>query len=550
MRLVQTVVTFLLIGIFVVGCSAKEASNSNEDSELTIYTSIYPFQFAVEQIAGDTVTVNTVYPPGADAHTYEPTSQDMIELSESDAFIYLGAGMEGFSENIASTLDSEDVKLIEMGQYDELFNGEKSHEEHDHHAVEDDHAQKVEIVGLSGHYHTGDSINLTAKIDESIDYDHLHWFTLNPEEEEWMVVDGQTSDEFEGEAEVNGQQIKAELYGEDHEVVAKSEPITIEIDDHGDEEHSHEEGHDHDHGDEEHAHEEDHDHDHGEEEHAHEEGHNHDHEGEQSDRPIEIDGVLGHYHTGDAINLTARIEESIDYDHLHWFILNPEEEEWIVVDGQTSDEFEGEAEVNDQQIKVELYGKDHEVVGESEPVTIEIDDHEGDYNPHFWIDPLRMIQAADIIKDELIKMNPEQEEMYNENFEELKEQLTDLDDQYLDVLSTKENKAIIVSHAAFGYWEERYGINQININGLSSAEEPSQKQLIEIINQSKEHNIDYVLFEQNSSNRLSEVVRKEIEAEPLTIHNLSVLTEEDIDQGEDYISLMEYNLEILDQITK
>ena len=48
----------------------------------------------------------------------------------------------------------------------------------------------------------------------------------------------------------------------------------------------------------------------------------------------------------------------------------------------------------------------------------------------------------------------------------------------------------------------------------------------------------------------SKVIQDEIGAEALTIHNLEVRTEEDIENERDYISLMEDNLEILDQVTK
>src|SRR5699024_164255 len=105
-------------------------------------------------------------------------------------------------------------------------------------------------------------------------------------------------------------------------------------------------------------------------------------------------------------------------------------------------------------------------------------------------------------------------------------------------------------HAAFGYWEERYGIEQIAINGLSSSSEPSQKDLTKIIEQAREHNLDYIIFEQNSSNRVSEIIQDHIGAEALTIHNLAVLTYQDIENEENYHSLIGYNLEILDKDTK
>lgn len=452
MRLIHATIILFFLGVVTIGCSSVEkTTSSSDDSKPVVYTSVYPFQYAVEQIAGDTVTVKTVYPPGSDAHTYEPTSKDMTAIADSDAFIYLGAGMEGFAETIADALGSQDAKLIEIGKYDKLFHGGHSHDGTDHDDVEG-----------------------------------------NPDPQE---------------------------------------------------EHDHEEENDDHSGD----------HGHGEDNHEHEEKvHNHGERGQETsnDEKIVIEGLLAHYHTGDTIKLTATLNENTDYDHWHWFTLNPGEQEWTAVEGQTSDRFEGESTINGQQIKAVLFDDEHHAFAESEPVTVEINDHEGDHNPHIWVDPLRMIKVAEIIKDQLSELNPDEADAYNKNFEKLKSKLTALDEKYTSLLATKSNKAIIVSHAAFGYWEERYGLEQIAISGLSSSSEPSQKQLKEIIEQSAEHNLDYVLFEQNSSNRLSKIVQEEIGAKPLTIHNLEVLTQKDIDNGEDYISLMERNLEVLDQATK
>ncbi len=62
--------------------------------------------------------------------------------------------------------------------------------------------------------------------------------------------------------------------------------------------------------------------------------------------------------------------------------------------------------------------------------------------------------------------------------------------------------------------------------------------------------MDYVLFEQNSSDRVSDIIQEQIGAKALYIHNLSVLTEADINEGEDYMSLMKHNLDVLNQATE
>jgi len=320
---------FLVVIFILIGCSDTNDNSAAEDTtELTVYTTIYPIEYAAKKIAGESIAIETVYPPGVDEHSYELTSKDMVKIAESDAFIYLGAGLEALAETSAEALSSQDVKLIEIGQHNELFM-----------AAEDTHSDEA---------HT--------------------------EEDE--------------------------------------EPA----------DHNEESGHE-DHG------------------------------------------------------------------------------------------------------------------------------HEG-IDPHIWLDPLKMIELSRIIKDELIDINPNEEATYNENFAALEEDLMELDQKYIDTLEEKTNKQLLVSHAAFGYWEERYDLKQIAISGLSTSSEPSQKELTEIVDQAKQYELEYVLYEQNTSNRVTEIIQEQIGAEALTIHNLAVLTEEDIENEEDYISLMNYNLEILDKAIK
>jgi len=106
----------------------------------------------------------------------------------------------------------------------------------------------------------------------------------------------------------------------------------------------------------------------------------------------------------------------------------------------------------------------------------------------------------------------------------------------------------VVSHAAYGYWQERYGIQQISIAGLSPSQEPSQQQLTEIIKESEEHHLKYVLFEQNVQSNVAKVIQDEIGAKSLTLHNLESVTEEDMKNNEDYFSIMEKNIETLQTV--
>src|SRR5699024_6342586 len=121
-----------------------------------------------------------------------------------------------------------------------------------------------------------------------------------------------------------------------------------------------------------------------------------------------------------------------------------------------------------------------------------------------------------------------------------------LEDSCNKIMADKANEYMIGSHAAYGYWEERYGIEQISISILSPTEERAHKYLTEIIETAEQLNINYLFYEQNTPDKLIEIIQKEIDAEAYTIHNLSVLTEEDIENEADYFTLMEQNINVLD----
>lgn len=178
----------------------------------------------------------------------------------------------------------------------------------------------------------------------------------------------------------------------------------------------------------------------------------------------------------------------------------------------------------------------------------EAHDHSHEVDPHVWISPVLSQQLAAAIKDELVERDEQHAEEYEANYEALIEELQELDNSFKGIAEAAEQKTFFVSHAAFGYWAQTYDLNQVAVAGLNSQDEPSQQELVKIVEQAEELNIEYIAFEQNVSSRLTEVIQKEIGAEAVQLHNLSVLTQEEINADETYFSLMQQNLELLEKI--
>jgi zinc transport system substrate-binding protein len=296
----------VLISLVITACSPENEQTDNKKEQLTIYSTVFPLQYFTELIGGKYVTVKTIYPPGADEHTFEPSQKDMIKLADSDLFFYIGLGLEGFVESAKESLKNENVTLISTAD-DLILDPAEEHEAHD----------------------------------------------------------------------------------------------------------------------------------------------------------------------------------------------------------------------------------DHE------------DDGHGDFNPHVWLDPVYSKEMAAVIRDSLIEKMPQNKETFNQNYQKLADELDQLNSEFESTIQTAKHKEILVTHAAFSYWEQRYGLEEISISGLSTTNEPTQRELENIISLADKQGLHYILFEQNVQSKLAEIVQKEIDAKALPVHNLGILTKENIKDNETYFTLMEQNLESL-----
>ena len=317
-----------IVAVILAACGGDDNATTDKETtestnKLSIYTTVYPLQYFAERIGGEYVDVSSIYPPGANEHTFEPTQKDMMTLADADMFFYIGLGLEGFVEKAQKTLANEHVKLVATA----------------------DHVSEEKLHISTGHVHAED-----------------------------------------------------------------------EEDDHGHEE-----------------------------------------------------------------------------------------------------------EANDLLI-----------------------DHSGHgHDSHVWLSPVISQDLAAVIKDELVAAMPEQEALFTENYEALVAELEELHAKFESMAAQTTQKTFFVSHAAFGYIAGHYGFSQVPVAGLNSQSEPSQKELTKIVDLAKKENIQYIFFEQNVSSNLTEVIQNEVGADSLILHNLSVLTTDDIKNGETYFTLMEKNMEAL-----
>ena len=176
----------------------------------------------------------------------------------------------------------------------------------------------------------------------------------------------------------------------------------------------------------------------------------------------------------------------------------------------------------------------------------EEESHEhGIYDPHIWVSPIRAMQQAQTIYEALIEIDPANSEYYGKNKIELDSKLTRLSKDIWDASKLFKSNVIVVSHEAFGYFVNDYGLKQIAIRGVNPQEEPSPSKMAELVRECRDKNVKYIFFEKLTSPKLSETLAKEVGAKTLVLNDAAGLSEEDIKSGKDYVTVMYENLENL-----
>lgn len=179
---------------------------------------------------------------------------------------------------------------------------------------------------------------------------------------------------------------------------------------------------------------------------------------------------------------------------------------------------------------------------------VPVDKESGD--PHIWLDPNNVKIMCKSILDEVCKADPENKAVYEANYGNYIMALESLDSEWKRGTSSLSSKNIVVSHEAYSYLCNAYGLTQTAIDGISADSEPSPEKMMELINFVKENNIKYIFCEELVSKKTAETLASETGTELLPLNPFEGLTEEEIENGENYITVMQKNLENIETALK
>ena len=137
---------FMLVGV-LAGCGKQ--NDTNQTDKLSIVTTIFPEYDWVREILGDkadNAEITMLLDNGVDLHSYQPTADDIVKISDCDLFIYVGGESDEWVEDALRNAANGNMKVINLLEVlgdsvktEEIVEGmqEEEHEHEDAHAHDD-----------------------------------------------------------------------------------------------------------------------------------------------------------------------------------------------------------------------------------------------------------------------------------------------------------------------------------------------------------------------------------------------------------------------------
>ena len=152
-------ITALLLALFMLvgalaGCGKQ--NDTNQTDKLSIVTTIFPEYDWVREILGekaDNAEITMLLDNGVDLHSYQPTADDIVKISDCDLFIYVGGESDEWVEDALRNAANRNMKVINLLEVlgdsvktEEIVEGmqeeEHEHEDAEEHEHEDAHAHE------------------------------------------------------------------------------------------------------------------------------------------------------------------------------------------------------------------------------------------------------------------------------------------------------------------------------------------------------------------------------------------------------------------------
>lgn len=171
----------------------------------------------------------------------------------------------------------------------------------------------------------------------------------------------------------------------------------------------------------------------------------------------------------------------------------------------------------------------------------------GSPNPHLWTDPLYALSYAEIVKEKLTALDPENSDAYQANYDEFAVRIEALDAAIHATTASipEENRKLYTYHDSFAYFAPRYGYTVMGAFQPADFSEPSAQEVAALIEQLREGGVPAIFGSEVFPSRTVDQIGREA-----GVQFVSTLSDDDLpgdpgDPEHSYIAMMVENLKTM-----
>ena len=146
--IIDIVILIIIMSTLIILFKPDEVIKENTE-RIEIVATLFPQYDFVKHIVEDKADVKLLIKPGVETHTFEPTQKDMININNSDLFLYTGSELEPWTAEISDSITSnlkfvdisKNINLIDIHEFEKKYentnivkNYTDENEEHEHHS--------------------------------------------------------------------------------------------------------------------------------------------------------------------------------------------------------------------------------------------------------------------------------------------------------------------------------------------------------------------------------------------------------------------------------
>mgnify|MGYP000854186531 FL=1 len=167
--------------------------------------------------------------------------------------------------------------------------------------------------------------------------------------------------------------------------------------------------------------------------------------------------------------------------------------------------------------------------------------HDMAKDPHFWLDPQRMADAASFIGEQLAAADPANANDYRANASTTADSMRQIAETLGNRTASCESKTFVTAHTAFGYLADRAGLTQVGISGLDPDSSPSAARLQEIAEVVKSQGVTTIFTESLIDPKVAQTLADDLGIGTAVLDPI----ESQADASKDYTAVMNENIDAL-----